>query len=77
MFRALALCQRETADEGLSDKGPMLETLDYTVLSILAVHQPFYISICISILPTQHTTCTFISLTASWDVEVVWAKLSW
>ena len=27
-----------------------------TLLSILAVHQPFYISICISTLPTQHTT---------------------
>ena len=36
----------------LSDEGPMLETL----LSISAVHQPFYISICISTLPTQHTT---------------------
>ena len=27
-----------------------------TLLSILAVHQPFYISICISTLPAQHTT---------------------
>ena len=25
------------------------------LLSVLAVHQPFYISICISTLPTQHT----------------------
>ena len=30
----------------LSEEGPMLETLDYTVLSVLAVHRPFYISIC-------------------------------
>ena len=28
----------------LSDEGPTLETLDY-ILSVLAVHQPFYISI--------------------------------
>ena len=28
----------------------------YTLLSGLAVHRPFYISICISTLPTQHTT---------------------
>ena len=28
----------------------------YTLLSVLAVHRPFYISICISTLPTQHTT---------------------
>ena len=39
----------------LSDEGPMLETLDH-ILSVLAVHRPFYISICISTLPTQHTT---------------------
>ena len=38
----------------LSDEGPTLETLDY-ILSVLAVHQPFYISICIPSLPTQHT----------------------
>ena len=46
-FPALALRQRER---------PMLETLDY----VLAVHRPFYISIFISTLPTQHTTfiCT-------------------
>ena len=31
----------------------------YTLLSVLAVHRPFHISICISTLPTQHTT--FIS----------------
>ena len=36
----------------------MLETL--TILSVLAVHRPFYISICISTLPTQNTT--FISI---------------
>ena len=29
----------------LSDEGPMLETLDYTILYVLAVHRPFYISI--------------------------------
>ena len=40
----------------LSDEGPMLETFDYTVLSLLAVHRPFYISICISTMPMQHTT---------------------
>ena len=38
----------------LSDEGPALETLD--LLSVLAAHRPFYISICISTLPTQHTT---------------------
>ena len=27
-----------------------------SILSVLAVHRPFYISICISTLPTQHTT---------------------
>ena len=27
-----------------------------TILSVLAVHRPFYISNCISTLPTQHTT---------------------
>ena len=32
------------------------------ILSILAVHRPFYISICIATLPTQHTT--FILLVA-------------
>ena len=31
-----------------------------TILSVLAVHRPFYISICISTLPTQQTT--FISV---------------
>ena len=30
----------------LSDEGPMLEMLDYTILYVLAVHRPFYISIC-------------------------------
>ena len=43
----------------LSDEGPMLETLGYTI-SVLAVHRPFYISIFISTLPTQYTM--FISL---------------
>ena len=33
----------------LSDEAPTLE-------SVSAVHQPFYILICISTLPTQHTT---------------------
>ena len=32
-----------------------------TILSVLAVHQPFYISICISTLPTQHTTFSILS----------------
>ena len=31
----------------------MLERLDYSIA--LAVHRPFYISICISTSPTQHT----------------------
>ena len=36
------------------DEGPMLETLNYTI--VLAVHQPFYISIqCISILCLRST----------------------
>ena len=30
--------------------------LNYTVLPVLGIHQPFYISICISTLPTQYTT---------------------
>ena len=38
----------------LSDKVPMLETLNYTI-RIGSIHRPFYISICISTLPTQHT----------------------
>ena len=43
------------------------ETLDYIyiyiyiyILSVLAIHRPFYISICISTLPTQHTTFNLI-----------------
>ena len=36
----------------LSDEGPTLETLDFT---LAAVHQPFYISIWISTLITQNT----------------------
>ena len=32
-----------------------------SILSVVAVHRPFYISNCISTLPTQHTT--FISIT--------------
>ena len=32
----------------------------WTILSVLAVHRPFYISICISTLPTQHTTFMYI-----------------
>ena len=60
-FPALAHRQKET-DLFLSDKGPTLETLDYTFRK-LAVHQLFYISICISTLPTQHTT--FIMLKKS------------
>ena len=50
MFRALAF---------LSDEGPTLKTLDF---SVLAVHQPFRISICISTLPTQHTTFIYIRM---------------
>ena len=41
----------------LSDEGSMLETLDYTIR--IGSTPTFYISICISTLPTQHTT--FIS----------------
>ena len=47
-FRALALRQRE---------GPMLETLDNSI----RIGRPFYISICISTLPTQHTTHVYYS----------------
>ena len=32
----------------LSDEGPTLETLDFTIHIGSTVHQPFYISICIS-----------------------------
>ena len=38
----------------LSDEGPTLETLDFAFIS--AVHRPFHVLICISTLPTQHTT---------------------
>ena len=49
----------ERPNEGLlSDEGQTLETLDYT--TVLAVYQPFYISICISTLPTQHTCHTHV-----------------
>ena len=34
----------------------------YTLLSVSAVHQPFHISICISTLPTQHTTFIYAYL---------------
>ena len=37
------------------DKGLSLKTLDL-ILHISAVHQHFYILICISTLPTQHNT---------------------
>ena len=52
-FRALALRQREKRFFSLT-KGQCSKRL--TILSVLAVHRPFYISICISTLPTQHTT---------------------
>ena len=44
----------------LSDELLTLETLDFTIRIGNTVHQPFYISICIWTLPTQHTM--FISL---------------
>ena len=37
-----------------------LRSKRYTLLSISAVHQPFYILICISTLPTQHTTFIYM-----------------
>ena len=46
----MALRQR-----ALSDEGPMLETLDYTI-RIDSIHRSFYFSISISTLPTQHNT---------------------
>ena len=49
-----------------TDEGPMLETLDYTT---------FYISICISTLPTQHTTfkeIVFITLIHLSDVSYIY-----
>ena len=33
----------------LSEEGPTLETLDFNLLSASVVHQPFYISICITL----------------------------
>ena len=45
----------------LSDKRPMLKTLDFAFY--IGSTPTFYISICISTLPTQHTT--FISLFAT------------
>ena len=52
----------------LSDEGPMLES--WTILFILAVHRPFYISICISTLPTQDTSLLlFIIWQASLPVK--------
>ena len=38
------------------------------ILSVLTVHQPFYISICISTLPTQHTTFILIIQTLIYDL---------
>ena len=35
---------------------PLKISKEADILSVLALHRPFYISICISTLPTQHTT---------------------
>ena len=49
-------------EKGLNREGSVIERAGEreTLLSISAVHQPFYISICIWTLPMQHTM--FISL---------------
>ena len=48
----------------------------YTLLSISAAHQPFHISICISTLPTQHTT--FLSLIGrSWSAATTEGLLTY
>ena len=62
-FEHCALRQRALA-LFLSDEGPMLETLDY-ILSVLAVHRPFYISICISTLPSAVSTENVRSMSRS------------
>ena len=65
----------ERPNEGLlSDEGQTLETLDYT--TVLAVYQPFYISICISTLPTQHTCHTHVYELWPNKHAVVWFRLS-
>ena len=50
-FQALALRQREVCFS--LTKGQCSK--HQTILSVLAVHRPFHIYICISTLPTQHT----------------------
>ena len=44
----------------LSDEGPTLEMLDFTIRISNTVHQPFYISICIWTLPTVHNTLLYV-----------------
>ena len=52
-FRALALRQRENVF--VSDEGPMLETLNFTI-RIGSTPTFLYFGLYISTLPTQHTT---------------------
>ena len=74
-FRALALCQRET-ETVLSDEGPTLKTLDYTVSIRIGSTQTKYknISICISALPTQHTTFFYhgLKLLSHFNQSLLW-----
>ena len=72
----------------LSDEGPMLETLDYTIC--IGSTSTFYISICICILPTQHIyvycrskaffvfppNYNAIQQSTSLSVQILWKKLS-
>ena len=48
----------------LSDEGPVLETLDYTIcIGSTPTFLSFYIFICISTLPMQHTTFILLPIT--------------
>ena len=49
---------------------PLKISKEADILSVLALHRPFYISICISTLPTQHTTFMTIQ-------NPPWISLHW
>ena len=45
LFQPRQVWFRDTVQYNNTDEGPTLEKLDFT-MSVSAVHQPFYISIC-------------------------------
>ena len=49
--------------------GHLLSTTTLLVVSALVVHRPFYISICISTLPTQHTTFTLLVVVCFFNIK--------